>query len=242
MRFLTMHKMTEALEKGGPPDPEIMAGIDQLIADGLSQQIFVSGDGLRPTAHRLRLVYQDGQRTITPGPFADGKELLGGFTTLRVASQEEAIAWCDKVAAARGDGQFYLGPVVEAWDLGLMPKPDDAQPRYMITHRIDARTEAELPIEPERQAKLLALEGEMRAAGVLDGAGEAASTRRGARIRYKGGKRTVLDGPFTESKELIAGYAILELPSKEAALEWSARFGDIVLVDEVEVRELLPSA
>jgi hypothetical protein len=52
------------------------------------------------------------------------------------------------------------------------------------------------------------------------------------------GKHRVIDGPFAESKELIAGYSLLELPSKAAAIEWSVRFGQIVKANEVEVRQL----
>jgi hypothetical protein len=79
----------------------------------------------------------------------------------------------------------------------------------------------------------------MTKAGVLQATGALAGTKQGARIRYDGGKRTVIDGPFTESKELVAGYAIIDLPSKAAAIEWATRFGDVVKVNEIEVR-LMP--
>jgi hypothetical protein len=83
-----------------------------------------------------------------------------------------------------------------------------------------------------------ALIDEMTKAGALEATGGLASTKKGARIRFEGGKRTVIDGPFAESKELVAGYAILDLPSKAAAIEWATRFGDVVKVNEVEVREI----
>jgi hypothetical protein len=65
-----------------------------------------------------------------------------------------------------------------------------------------------------------------------------APTKQGARIRYQGGKPLVLDGPFAETKELVAGYAILDLPSKQAAIDWAIRFGEVVRVNEVEIREI----
>lgn len=52
----------------------------------------------------------------------------------------------------------------------------------------------------------------------------------------------MIDGPFTESKELVAGYAILQLPSREAAIEWGERFLDVVRVEEVDVRLLAEAA
>jgi hypothetical protein len=48
----------------------------------------------------------------------------------------------------------------------------------------------------------------------------------------------VIDGPFAETKELVLGYAIIDVPSKAAAVEWALRFGEVVQVNEVEVREL----
>ena len=68
--------------------------------------------------------------------------------------------------------------------------------------------------------------------------GSLASTKHGARIHSEAGKHTVTDGPFAESKELIAGYAILELPSKAAAVEWAKRFSDVVKVHEIDIRQM----
>jgi hypothetical protein len=103
---------------------------------------------------------------------------------------------------------------------------------------MDERAEQGLPPDPQQTARMQALIEEISAAGVLQATGGLASTSKGARIRYDGGKRTVIDGPFTESKELVAGYALVELPSKAAAIEWTIRFGEVVKVNEIEVREL----
>ena len=62
----------------------------------------------------------------------------------------------------------------------------------------------------------------MKAGVLLDGAGLQASSK-GARIKFSGGKRTVVDGPFSEAKELIAGYWIIQVKSREQAIEWAKR-------------------
>jgi hypothetical protein len=62
-----------------------------------------------------------------------------------------------------------------------------------------------------------------KAGVLLDGAGLQPSSR-GWRIRYQDGKRTVIDGPFAEAKELIAGYTLIQVRSREEALEWTRRF------------------
>ena len=78
-------------------------------------------------------------------------------------------------------------------------------------------------------------------AGVLlDGSGLQPSSK-GWRIRYDGDKRTVVDGPFTESKELIAGYTLIQVRSRAEAMEWSRRFPNPVGESqpaEIEIRQL----
>jgi hypothetical protein len=77
---------------------------------------------------------------------------------------------------------------------------------------------------------------EMVKAGVmLDGNGLQASSK-GARITFSGGKQTVIDGPFTETKELVAGYWLIQVKSKEEAIEWIKRapFSD----EEIEIRQV----
>lgn len=238
MRFMVMHKMTEEMEKGLPPEPAIIEGVGRLVEEGAKEKVFVSGEGLKPSSQRVHLVYKNGKRTLTHGPFTNARELVGGFALMCVRSKEEALSWCDRFAAVLGDVELFMGPVNEAWDLGMMPKPDNAPLRFLLMHKPDERSENEAPPEPQRVAKMGALIDEMTKAGVLQATGGLASTKKGARIRFEGGKRTVIDGPFTESKELIAGYAILDLPSKAAALYWATRFGEVVKVNEIEVRQM----
>lgn len=237
MRFMVMHKMTDEMEKGLPPDPRIIEGVGKLVEQGVKDKVFVSGEGLKPSSERMHIAYENGKRTISEGPFSEAKELVGGFGLMRVRSKQEAIAWCDKFAAVVGDIELILGPVVEPWDLGMMPKPKNPPLRFLSLHKLDESSDNEPP-SPELMAKMAALIDEMTQAGALQATGALAGTKQGARIRFEGGKRTVIDGPFAESKELIAGYAILELPSKAAAIEWAMRFGEVVKVNEVEVREM----
>ncbi len=237
MRFMIMHKMTAEMEQGLPPDPAIIEGVDKLVAEALKAGAFVSGEGLQPSSQRVHIAYEDGKRTITEGPFDEPKELVGGYALMKVRSREEAISWCDKFAAAVGNVELFMGPVVEPWDLGMMPKPKNPPLRFLSMHRLHEHASSTQP-DPDVSAKVGALIDEMTSAGVLQATGGLAGTDTGARVRYDGGKPVVLDGPFTESKELVAGYAILELPSKQAAIDWAIRFGEVVRVNEVEVRRI----
>lgn len=238
MRFAVMHKMTAELEKGLPPSPEEMEGVGRMIGEAAKANVFLGGEGLKPSAQRLHIAYSGGSRQVTRGPFADPRELVGGFALLRVQSMEEAVRWCDRFAEALGDVELFLGPIVENWDLGFGPKPDDAPLRVLSMHKADARSEAGLPPEPAVMARMGALVEEMTLAGVLESATAFAPTRSGARIRFEGGKASVIDGPFAESKELVAGYALLELPSLQEAIAFSIPFGELVRVNEIEIRVL----
>ncbi|MGH6792739.1 MAG: YciI family protein, partial [Methyloceanibacter sp.] len=62
---------------------------------------------------------------------------------------------------------------------------------------------------------------------------------KGWRIKYSGDKRTLIDGPFTETKELVAGYTIIQVKSREEAMEWARRFPNPHLSEgEIEVRQI----
>lgn len=110
--------------------------------------------------------------------------------------------------------------------------------RFMIIRRADKDTEAEVLPGQELWAAMLAYNEEMAKAGVfLQGEGLRAS-RRGARVKFSGGKAMVTDGPFTEVKELIAGFTMIQVKSREEALEWVRRWpkedGDV----ELELRQV----
>lgn len=238
MRFMMMHKMTDDMEKGLPPDAAIMAGVDALVTEAAQQNLFLSGEGLKPSSERLHIAYENGKRTVVKGPFADPKELIAGFALLKVASEAEALVWVDRLAAVLGDTTVFVGPVVELWDMGVGEKPEGAPQRFLVLPQLSVPADDESQAD-KRSAQLRPLFAEMTSAGVLEASGGLASTKQSARIRFRAGTHTVIDGPFAESKELVAGYAIFELPSLTAALEWARRFGETVRVNEVEIRPLV---
>ncbi|MCA9633896.1 MAG: hypothetical protein KC766_39880, partial [Myxococcales bacterium] len=153
MRFMVMHKQTEEMERGLKPSQEVIEGVGQLVQEGLKNQVFVSGAGLKPSSERVHIAYRNGERTLTRGPFKDVRDLPGGFGLFRVRSEAEAIEWCDKFAAVLGDVELFLGPVVEPWDLGMMEKPEHAPLRFLSMHQLDESKPAEPP-NPELMARM----------------------------------------------------------------------------------------
>jgi hypothetical protein len=94
------------------------------------------------------------------------------------------------------------------------------------------------PPSQENIARMGQLIEEMTKAGVLLASEGCMPSSKGARVRYSGGKFTVTDGPFAETKELIAGFALFEVKSKEEAIAWSRRFMEVAGEGENEIRQI----
>ena len=113
--------------------------------------------------------------------------------------------------------------------------------RFMIVVKATKDTEAGKMPEEKMIATMATYHEELVKAGVLLDASGLQPTSKGWRIKYSGGKRTVIDGPFTEAKELIAGFTLIQVKSREEALEWTKRFPNPVgegAPAEIEVRQL----
>ena len=96
--------------------------------------------------------------------------------------------------------------------------------RFMIIVRATKDTEAGVMPEEELIAAMAAYHEELQKAGVLLDASGLKPSASGARVKFSGGKRTVVDGPFAEAKELIAGYTLIQVKSRADAIEWAKRF------------------
>jgi hypothetical protein len=96
--------------------------------------------------------------------------------------------------------------------------------RFMILVRANQRSESGALPEDRLIAAMADYHEQLAKAGVLLDANGLQPSAKGWRIRYSGGKRTVVDGPFTETKELVAGYTLIQVKSREEALEWTRRF------------------
>jgi hypothetical protein len=113
--------------------------------------------------------------------------------------------------------------------------------RYMILVKGSKDTEAAVMPGEELFAAMADYHEELARAGVLLDASGLQPSSKGWRVRFSGKKRTVIDGPFTESKELIAGYTLIQVKTREEALEWARRFPNPAVdgaEGEIEVRPL----
>ena len=95
--------------------------------------------------------------------------------------------------------------------------------RFMMIVTASNDSEAGKMPSEERLAAMAKYNDELMKAGVLVDLSGLQSSAKGARVKFSGGKKTVIDGPFAETKELIAGYWIINVKSKEEAIEWAKR-------------------
>jgi hypothetical protein len=239
MRFMVMHKVDAKMEAGGPPEQRIIEGMGALVQESLKNGVFLTGAGLHPSAKRARIKRAGAELTVQKGPYQGDNELLASFAMISAKSLDDAVNHARRFAEASGDAELEVGRVVEPWDLGIVPKPSgDVPQRFLLLSKADADFEQGTTHKQARKAALAQLAESLAPDGAVLAADTLAPSSKGARASAGQAKRVWIDGPFAESKELIAGFSILEVPTKQAAIAWADRYAAILADNQVDVREL----
>jgi len=193
-------------------------------------------------ARRLKLSPGGGE-TVTSGPFPAGERLPAGFAVFEAPSRAAALAWlhANGVISANDDVTVELRETgCPGGCAGIPPGAAGDDTCYAILLRSDAGTERDaIPLQ-EKLDRLNAFNAIHAAAGTLLAGDGLKSTTRGARVRVANGGASIIDGPFAEAKELIAGFWMIRAPSIDAAVDW-ARTLPYPTGPEVEV-EIRPVA
>ena len=234
MKLMVMHKHDKTTEEGTIPSQEFIGKMGALIGGMAKEGRLLDGDGLGASKNRSRLTFSgSGAPTVVHGPFGGStNELPAGFVKVKVQSRDEALAHATELGKAIGGPlEMEVSLINEAWDLGLVEKPANAPQRYLLLPKATPRTEA--GEGPTMEALAKGLESK----GVLLGAATLAPSSKAKRLQWKNKKRTVIDGPFTESRELVGGFAILELPSLEECVAFANTYAELLLtvVESLEV-------
>jgi hypothetical protein len=267
MRFMMLVKSDEKAESGAPPDEKMLSEMAVYNAELMKAGVMLAGDGLEASSRGSRVRKAGQKNVVVDGPFAEAKELVGGFWLIQAKSKAEAVEWAKKVPFT--DAEIELRPLYELEDFPADPaeqpggwreneesaRAATAEPfaalaarkpgtrRYILMLKADALTESGVPPSEKVLAHMGALMEELTSGGVmLSGEGLKPSAQ-STRVKFSGGKRTVVDGPFAESKELIAGYLILQTETRAEAEEWARRWLAIhapgLESGEIEVRPLI---
>jgi hypothetical protein len=227
MRYLLMHKNDSHTEAGERPPPELMAKMGAFIGEHVQRGTFLDGQGLGASATRTRLTFTNGACKIKHGPYNGERELPAAMWMLSVRDRDEAIGWAERYGKILGDGEIELGPVNEPWDLGMGPRPADPPLRVLLLEKADAASEAGTRTAKQK-ADLTRLVTEMKKAGVLVSGERLAPSAKAKRLMFTANHLRVVDGPFSESKELIGGFAVLDLGSIDEVIAECKRYAEIL--------------
>jgi hypothetical protein len=113
--------------------------------------------------------------------------------------------------------------------------------RFMILVKATKDSEAGVMPGEKLMADMATFHEELVKAGVLLDANGLQPSAKGFRIKFSGNKRTIMDGPFTETKEVVAGYTIIQVKSRQEALDWAKRMPNPAVdgkEGEIEIRQL----
>jgi hypothetical protein len=227
MRFMIMHKHDANTEAGLPPSRELVDEMGKFIGGYAAAGKLVDGAGLGASKTRTRLSFRKGQYTAQRGPYRGERELPAAALVLEVRTHEEALGWAERYGKILGDGEIELGKVNEPWDIGVAPMPDNPPLHVLLIEKADRASEADARSR-EQQAALAQLEREMSAAGVLLRSIRLQPSARAKRLQFEKNDLRVLDGPFAESKELLGGFALLDLADMDEAIALCRQYARIL--------------
>lgn len=245
MRYLLLRRSSRAHEAGQPPPATALAALADYTAAMERAGILRASEDLLPSACGVRLRLAGGSAglaEVAPGPFTEPGDMLAGFVIIDVACRQEALDWLRRWPVEDE------GAVIELREAGCPGGCADVQPapgmlaegkRFAVLLRSSADLEGETPVAQEKLDALDLANAREAKKGVLLAADGLRTSALGKRIKLAGGKAAIIDGPFTEIKELIAGYWLIRAASLDAAIAWAKRnpypCGPAV---EVEIREV----
>ncbi len=136
MRFMVlMIPGDKDVESGKMPDPETIAAMMKYNDELASAGVLLSLDGLHPTSKGARVRFSAGKSTVSDGPFAETKEVIGGYWLWQVKSKEEAIEWAKRCPAADGD-TLEIRRVFEMSDFGPQIESQETQSVLKIEEQV----------------------------------------------------------------------------------------------------------
>ena len=105
MRVMVMVKATEDTEAGVMPSEQLLTDMLKFNEELVKAGIMLAGEGLQPSSRGKRVRFSGTKRTVVDGPFAEAKELVAGYTTIKVNTREEALEWAKRFPNPAGTGK-----------------------------------------------------------------------------------------------------------------------------------------
>ncbi|MFZ0659600.1 MAG: YciI family protein [Candidatus Binataceae bacterium] len=193
--------------------------------------------GLPPTDESAIVRFERGKHSVTDGPFTETKELLAGFDVIDFDSKQDAIDWYKSIGYEHDGHVMEIRPVANAWLFYHGHRPSGAL-KYLLRfggpkpNETDAQSEENFRAS-ERVTTEYVRKGFMDESICWAGV-RLADPRQAVTFRRNDGKLIVSDGPFTETREVVGGFTILDCASRDEAIEWARKYsyveGDITQV------------
>ncbi len=105
MRFMMIVKASKEFEAGKMPSEELIQAMGKYNEELVKAGVLVDLAGLQPTSKGARIQFSGGKKTVIDGPFAETKEVIGGFWIIKVKSKQEALEWAMRAPAPHGEGK-----------------------------------------------------------------------------------------------------------------------------------------
>jgi hypothetical protein len=231
MKYMLMILSDEVAEATRSPQ-EVSAIVEQHVR--VSSQLraagkHVAGERLRFSPEATTLRPRDRGWVAADGPFAETREVLGGFYLIDAASQEEAIDWARKLPLDSGAIEVRPARTGAQWS-----GPIQGKHRFMVIFVADSDSRPSREKIFESIDRHYELSLDLAAQGKFVGSRSLSPPAEATTLRRKGGQHVVIDGPFAETKEFVAGYFVIACDSREEALEWARQLS--LGADACEVR------
>ena len=134
MRFILMGMATKESEAGALPKPEAFAAMQEYNEDLAKRGILLAAEGLAPTSKGARVTFNDEERIVTDGPFAEAKEVVAGFSIIKVNSLEDAIELVKRTPNIfpNGKAEVEIRKLMDIEDFGegFTPNEEVAKVKY----------------------------------------------------------------------------------------------------------------
>jgi hypothetical protein len=127
MRFMLIRKADKQTEAGVLPKEELFVAMGNYMEEMAKAGILLAGEGLQPSSTGARVKLSKGKTSVTDGPFAETKELIAGYSMIRVKSKAEAIEWVKRWPPLDGDVEIEIRQVYEAEDFGDSFPPEERE-------------------------------------------------------------------------------------------------------------------
>jgi hypothetical protein len=127
-------KASERSESGQMPSPEVLARMGAFNEELVKAGILLAGEGLQPSSKGARVSFAGSKPVVTDGPFAETKELVGGFWILQGKSKEEIVAWISRAPFQDGE-QVEIRQIFEMEDFGAATVENETRLREQIAAR-----------------------------------------------------------------------------------------------------------